>query len=352
VPDIHALIDKMNELEASDLIVKVGNPPAIKVNGELQSAAEERLTPDDTKAAVRALVTDEQWSHFEEEMELDFAYPVPGVCRLRANVFMQRGATSLVLRRIPNEIPTLESLGLPDIARDMVLYPRGLLLVTGPAGSGKSTTQAAMIAHRNASEECHIITIEDPIEYVHHDALGLINQREVGRDTESFTRALKSVLRQDPDVILVGEMRDLETVSLTITASETGHLALGTLHTFNAAQTVDRIINVFPSHQQQQVRMQLAVNLIGVISQSLLRKADGSGRVAAFEVMVATSAIRNMIRDGKTHQIPQAIQMGTMQGMISLEKSLSVMVKKGIVNKDDALSKSSDPNGLEELLQV
>ncbi len=349
--DLKALLAETHRLQASDLIVKVGKPPLLRIHGDLVTVGEERLMPEDTQAFVTGALTEEQLRQFGEHLELDFAYEVPGVCRFRANAFKQRGSLGMVFRRIPNEVPTPESLNLPEVVKSMALRPRGLVVVTGPAGSGKSTTQAAMIDCRNAGEDCHIITVEDPIEFVHSDKKAIVNQRQVGDDTVSFARALKSALRQDPDVILVGEMRDLETISLTITASETGHLALGTLHTVGAAQTVDRLIDAFPTHQQQQVRMQLSVNLIGVVSQVLVKRADGRGRVAAYEVLVATNAVRNLIREGKTFQIPQTLQMGTRQGMFSLNTSLAGLVSAGAVRPEDALAGSPDRVELEHMIE-
>jgi len=344
------LLAKVFEHHASDLVLKVMSPPLMRINGELVHAGESLLSPEDVESMAKTLAGAEAWPRFEQEMELDLAYTAEGVARFRVNLFRQRGSVSVVCRIIASDVPTIESLGLPPIAADLVMRPRGLVLVTGPAGSGKSTTQAAMIDHRNANEECHIMTIEDPVEFIHTDKKSIINQRQVGRDTRSFTNGLKYVLRQDPDVILIGEMRDLETISMAITAAETGHLALGTLHTTNSAQTIDRVINAFPNHQQQQIRMQLSVNLIGVISQVLCCRADGQGRVACFEVLLATPAVRNVIRENKTFQIPQLLQMGTNDGMISMERSLVEMVKAGTVTVDEAFAKSSRPEELVNLL--
>lgn len=347
---IHELLNKAHEAEASDLIVKVGKPPLVRVHGELEHVGDERLMPEDTKRCVGEILTDEQRGVFDENLELDFAYSVPNLCRFRCNIFKQRGSLGLVFRRIPNEISGLDEIGLPEAARKLAMRPRGLVLVTGPAGSGKSTTQASLIDYRNSREACHIITVEDPVEFMHKDKKAVVNQRQVGSDTVSFARALKSALRQDPDVILVGEMRDLETISLTLTASETGHLAFGTLHTTGAAQTVDRVIDAFPSHQQQQVRMQLSVNLLGVISQVLVRRADGQGRTAAFEILLATPAIQNLIREGKTVQIKQTLQLGSGQGMVSLNRSLAQLVSQKLVTLEEAAGKSPNPQELEQLV--
>jgi twitching motility protein PilT len=348
--DINSLLLKVNELDASDLIIKVGSPPLLRIYGDLTQFGENTLSPKDVYNCIRQVADEEEFSLFERELELDLAYSLPGVCRFRVNLFSQRGTLGVVFRRIPNRIPTIEELGLPEITKEFAMRPRGLVLVTGPAGCGKSTTQAAMLNYRNEHEECHIVTIEDPIEYLHTDKKALVNQRQVGRDTKSFARALKSVLRQDPDVILVGEMRDLETISLTITAAETGHLAFGTLHTVDAVQTIDRIIDVFPPHQQQQVRMQLSVNLVGVISQMLLKRMDGKGLVAAFEVMVATPAVCNLIREGKTYQLSQMLQTGMSQGMITMNQSLANLVSAGLVNEEQAMAKSPDPKELKQLI--
>ncbi len=276
-------------------------------------------------------------------MELDFAYEIPWLARFRGNVYQQRGAVQVAFRVIPLHIQTIDELSLPPVTRYFAERPRGLVLVTGPAGSGKSTTQAAMIDYINSNYPVHIVTVEDPLEFIHEDREALINQRELDTDTLSFANALKFVLRQDPDVILIGEMRDLETIALAITAAETGHLVFGTLHTTDAVQTVDRVIDVFPTHQQQQIRMQMAVNLIGVISQTLVKRKDGTGRVAAFETMVAISAVRNLVREAKTYQINSIIQTGQRHGMITLDQSLADLYKKGLVTYRDALEKAGNP---------
>lgn len=348
--NVNELLAKVHASHASDLILKVKSPPLIRINGELMRAGEKALEMNDILAIAQSLATKEQLERFNEEMELDLAYTAEGIARFRINLFKQRGSMSIACRIIASEIPTIESLGLPEIVADLAMRPRGLVLVTGSAASGKSTTQAAMIDHRNKNEECHIMTVEDPVEFIHEDKKGLINQRQVGRDTLSFANGLKYVLRQDPDVILIGEMRDLETIAMAITAAETGHLALGTLHTTNSAQTIDRVINAFPSHQQQQVRMQLSINLIGVISQVLCRRADGNGLVAGFEVLLATPAVRNVIRENKTFQIVQLLQMGTREGMISMERYFVDMIEKGIITVEEAFAKTSRPEDLGNLL--
>jgi twitching motility protein PilT len=289
---------------------------------------------------------------FHRELELDFAYEIPGLARFRGNLYQQRHHMQAAFRVIPYRISTMEELQLPQPTFDWICRPRGFVLVTGPAGSGKSTTLAAMIDRINRRDKLHIVTVEDPVEFVHDDHVALINQRELGHDTLSFANALKFVLRQDPDVILVGEMRDLETIHLAITAAETGHLVFATLHTIDAVQTVDRIIDVFPQSQQQQVRMQLSVNLLGVVSQTLLKRSDTEGRVAAFETLVATSAIRNLIRENKSYQIGSIIQTGAKQGMMTLDQSMVRLVERGLVDAKEARSKAKDPYEFDRLLKL
>jgi twitching motility protein PilT len=344
------LIRMAQERDASDLVLKVGAPPQARIHGDLVPLGEEKLMPADTERFAHEVTGAEEWGRFERDLELDLALQADGCCRCRVNVFRQRGSIGVVFRLIPNELPTIEGLGLPKVASDLAMRPRGLVLVTGPAGSGKSATLAAMVDHRNRRDECHIMTVEDPIEYVHSDQKALVNQRQVGRDTASFNNALKFVLRQDPDVILIGEMRDLETIGLAITAAETGHLALATLHTSSAHQTVSRVIDVFPTHAQQQVRMQMSVNLVGVLSQKLVKRADGKGRVAAFEVMMANSAVRNMIRENKTHMLSQILQTGSDAGMVSMNRALAELVRRGVVDAEEAMAKSEDPDELATLL--
>lgn len=327
----------------SDLLIKADSPPLVRIHGDLIQLDIDPLTPDETHALAFSVLSSIQRARFEEELELDFAYEIAGLARFRGNIYQQRGATQAVFRVIPLHIRTIEELELPPVCRYFSERPRGLVLVTGPAGSGKSTTQAAMIDYVNRNYPLHVVTVEDPVEFIHDDMQCLINQRELETDTLSFANALKFVLRQDPDVILIGEMRDLETIHLAITAAETGHLVFGTLHTTDAVQTIDRVIDVFPTHQQQQVRMQMAVNLIGVVSQTLIKKKDGSGRVAAFETMVAVSAVRNMIRENKTYQVKSLIQTGQRHGMQTLDQSLAELVSKGLVSYRDALEKASDP---------
>ena len=334
----------------SDLHIKADSPPLVRIHGDLIQLDIEAMTADETRALAMSVLSPVQRARFEEELELDFAYEITGLARFRGNIFQQRNAVQAVFRVIPLHIQTIEELDLPPVCRYFSERPRGLVLVTGPAGSGKSTTQAAMIDYINNNYPLHVVTVEDPLEFIHDDKLALINQRELDTDTLSFANALKFVLRQDPDVILIGEMRDLETIHLAITAAETGHLVFGTLHTTDAVQTIDRVIDVFPTHQQQQVRMQMAVNLIGVISQTLVKKSDGSGRVAAFETMVAISAVRNMIRENKTYQVRSIIQTGQRHGMQTLDQSLADLVKKKIVTYQDGLEKASDPLEFKALL--
>ena len=301
---IDQLLTMTVENNGSDLHVKSGVRPMIRIYGELIPFPDiEPLSSEVVRELAFGMMNDWQRERFEKDYELDMAYAIEGLARFRCNFFIQRGLVGMVFRVIPLKISTMEELNLPPVCRYFAERPRGLVLVTGPAGSGKSTTQAAMIDYINKHEATHIVTVEDPVEFLHEDKMALINQRELDTDTLSFSNALKYVLRQDPDVILVGEMRDLETIHLAITAAETGHLVFGTLHTPDAVQTIDRVIDVFPMYQQQQVRMQLAVNLVGVISQNLVRRSDGTGRIAAFETLVAVPAIRNLIREAKTFQI-------------------------------------------------
>jgi twitching motility protein PilT len=324
----------------SDLHLSVGSPPLIRLRGELEPIPEQEvLTPQEIQRALYAILTQKQRERFEEELELDFAYAMPGAARFRVNLYRQRESLGAAFRVIPYEIKTLEALGINPRVASMAALPRGMVLVTGPTGSGKSTTLAALVDLANRTRKDHIMTVEDPIEFLHQSKSCLVNQRGVGEDTKSFTAALKHVLRQDPDIILVGEMRDLETISVALTAAETGHLVLATLHTQDAAQTIDRVIDVFPPHQQQQVRVQLAGAIQGVICQTLCKTADGRGRAAATEVMFATGAIRNLIREGKTHQIYSAMQAGAQHGMQTMDQNLAELVKKRKISFEDGLEK-------------
>ena len=347
IPHLDDLLRTMLERGGSDLHIAVGSPPGIRQRGELLPLENVRpLSPRDAMEMILNILSEEQRRRFETELELDFAYSIPGVSRFRANVFQQRSSMGAVFRVIPIEIPTLEQLGLPKVCTFLAERPRGLVLVTGPTGSGKSTTLAAMIDHINENRPLHIMTLEDPIEFMHRNKKAYVNQREIGEDTHSFASALRRVLRQDPDVILVGEMRDLETISAAITAAETGHLVLATLHTTGGPETIDRIIDVFPPHQQQQVRMQVSTSLQGVLSQTLLRTTDGRSRVLAMEVMLGIPAISNLIREGKTHQMDTIIQGAAAQGMQTLDQSLRVLVSAGKVTFEEAISKAKSPKEL------
>lgn len=348
---IESMLRKCVEMDGSDVHFKTDTGQVyIRVYGDLIHVETEPFDNEEFTQALYSLLRPEQIEKFEQSLELDFALEIPGVARWRGNAYQQRNNVQAAFRVIPYEIQSMEDLQLPEAMYDFIQKPRGLVLVTGPAGSGKSTTLAAMIDRINRTQSVHIMTVEDPIEFVHDDHEALINQRELETDTHSFANALKYVLRQDPDVILVGEMRDLETIHLAITAAETGHLVFATLHTVDAVQTVDRVVDVFPMHQQQQVRMQLSVNLVGVISQTLVKRSDGRGRAAAFEVLVATHAIRNLIRENKTYQISSMIQTGSRAKMVTLDQSLARLVDKHVVTKEDARSRSKDPNEFDRLL--
>lgn len=349
--NLDELLEYMVNANGSDLHLSVGTTPMIRVYGEMTPIpGKDVITPEMMEEALRKMVKPELWQKFEKEMELDFAYTLEGVARFRGNFMRQRGVPGGVFRIIPWEIKPLEALGIPTVVNSFTSLPRGLVLVTGPTGSGKTTTLAAMIDRANRTRSGHIITVEDPIEFIHPHRSCVVNQREVGNDTESFTAALKHILRQDPDIILVGEMRDLETISIALTAAETGHLVFGTLHTQSAQDTVNRVIDVFPPEQQGQIRTQLAATLKGVICQSLVKTSDGKGRVPAVEIMVVNSAIAAMIRRGETHQIPQAIQSGGKQGMITLNQNLANLVRSGDITRDQAIELAQDVKELETLL--
>lgn len=322
------------KMKASDIHMTVAVPPVFRVHGVLRRHQSENLTPDDTEQMAKTILSEKLWERFKEIGEVDLSYSIPGVSRFRINVYHQRGCVSLAVRVVPRNVPTLEDLDLPDVLKILSGKPQGLLLVTGPTGSGKSTTLAAMIHHMNTSMQRHIITLEDPIEYLHKHNQCIIDQREVGLDTDNFANGLRACLRQDPDVILVGELRDLETISTAITAAETGHLVLATLHTSSASQTIDRIVDVFPAEQQPQIRIQLASVLTAVLSQRLVRRADGQGRKALTELLISTSAIKNLIRNGKMHQIPSVMQTSRDQGMHTMDMSIRKMVASGIVTMD------------------
>lgn len=347
---IDDLLQTMVERGASDLHIKVGSAPMIRVDGELTPAAYEIMTAESVRSVLESILTDEQKAKFIADKELDLAYSIPGLSRFRVNIYLQRGTWGGALRVIPSRPLTLEELKMPAIVADLAMRPRGLVLVTGPTGSGKSTTLAAMINHINENRRCHIVTCEDPIEFLHKDKNSVLSQREVGSDTHSFAMALKHVLRQDPDVILIGEMRDYETTSIAISAAETGHMVFATLHTNSAASTVDRVIDIFPPHQQQQIRMQLSVCLEGVLCQNLLPKAKGGGRVMAMEIMPLIPAIRNIIREGKTHQIPSSIQTGRQYGMMSFDMSLKTLFQQGLITYEEGMSKAHNPEDFNRLI--
>ena len=341
---IDKLLEEAHLKKASDMHITVGVEPIFRINGALIKADHFKLKPADTEEMFKSITTAEQQQRFNELGEIDFSYSLSGYGRFRVNAFRQRSTIAIVLRLVADKVPTLEDLKHPEIMKTLSLKPRGLVLVTGPTGSGKSTTLAAMINLINQTEAAHIITMEDPIEYLHRHNKSIVNQREVNTDSISFANALRAALREDPDVILVGEMRDAETVSTAITAAETGHLVFATLHTSDAAQTIDRIIDTFPPHQQQQVKSQLSMILQGIISQQLLPLKDGSGRIAALEILVATPAIRNLIREGKTHQILSSVQTGAKYGMQTMDMALRDLVQKNLVEFEEALSLASDPD--------
>jgi twitching motility protein PilT len=339
------------ERRASDVHLTVGAPPTVRVRGRLQGLEDfPVLGVQDTREIVYSIMSDAQRQQFENLRQVDFSYSVPRTARLRVNAFVQRGAVAAAFRVIPGHTASLDELGMPPAVLEMTTLPRGIVLVTGPTGSGKSTTLAAMIDEINSTRDDHILTIEDPIEFLHDHKRCLVNQRELGTDATSFADALRAGLRQDPDVILVGEMRDLETISTALTAAETGHLVLATLHTQDAPQTIDRVIDVFPPHQQQHVRVMLSVALQGVVAQQLMPTADGSGRVAAVEVLLPTPAVRNLIREGKTHQIYSAIQTGAAHGMRTMDTALVELVRAGKISREAARRRASVPAELARLM--
>ncbi len=337
---------------ASDLHITTNLPPVVRIDGKLHTLPFEKLEPIDTQRLLYEILTDRQIEVFEREHELDLSHGVWGLGRFRVNVYMQRTSVAGALRAIPTEVPTLQQLNLPPIIHDITRRTSGLVLVTGQTGVGKSTSLACMIDHINKHRSCHILTIEDPIEYIHGHGRSMINQRELGSDVYSFSAALRSVLREDPDVVLVGELRDLETVEAALTVSETGHLVLGTLHTRSAPQTIDRIVDVFPPHQQEQVRVLLANCLEAIVTQQLLPRANGKGRVPAVEVLLATSAVRNLIREAKTHQIPTVIETSTQYGMQTMDGSLVDLVAQGVITHEEAVTRALDPENFQRLLMA
>ncbi|HEY8409261.1 MAG TPA: type IV pilus twitching motility protein PilT [Gaiellaceae bacterium] len=349
---IDDLLEQMVALGASDLHITVGSPPAFRVRGHIARAEGfDLFTPDDTRALLYRILSSEQQKHFELNRQLDFAYSMPGLARFRVNIYFQREAIGAAFRLIPQEIKTMEELGLPPSLHTLTEKPRGIVLVTGPTGSGKSTTLAAIIDEINRTRAEHILTVEDPIEFVHRHKRCIVNQREIGPDATSFSEALKAALRQDPDVILVGEMRDLETISTALTAAETGHLVFGTLHTQSAPSTIDRIIDVFPPAQQEQVRIMIANSLQAVVTQTLLPTADGQGRVAALEILFPDDAVRNLIRQAKIEQVYSVMQTNTARGMQTMEQALADLTVRRVVNLEDALARSSRPEQLLGILE-
>jgi twitching motility protein PilT len=349
--DFADLLMEVISRRASDLHLTAGAAPSVRVRGRLTPMdGYPRLTPTDTREVVYSILTNDQRQRLETDWQLDFAYSIPGIARFRVNAYFQRSAIGAAFRAIPADIVDIDTLGLPAAVHEFTRKPRGFILVTGPTGSGKSTSLAAMIDSINRSREEHIMTVEDPIEFLHSHKKCLVNQREIGADAQSFAMALKSALRQDPDVILVGEMRDLETIGTALTAAETGHLVFATLHTQSAPQTIDRIIDVFPTAQQDQVRTQLSVALQGVMTQQLLPTADGSGRVVACEVLVPTPAVRNLIREGKTHQIPSAMQTGSNVGMQTMDSALAQLVRGGKISQRLAEQRAQVPEELKRML--
>ena len=349
---LYDLLRMIIEKNASDLHITTGSPPRLRIDGKLEQLDHPPLTPADTKALCYSILTDAQKHKYEENNELDLSFGVKGLSRFRGNIFMQRGAVAGAFRTIPFEIRGFKDLGLPEIVNDLVKKPRGLILVTGPTGCGKSTTLAAMIDRINSERYDHIITVEDPIEYLHQHKKCLVNQREVNADTVSFKAALKYVLRQDPDVVLIGEMRDLETIEAALTVSETGHLTLATLHTNSAVQTINRVVDVFPPHQQEQIRVQLSFVLEGILAQQLIPKKSGKGRVLAIELLVPNPAIRNLIREDKVHQIYSMMQTGqTKFGMQTMNQSLFELYTKGYLSYEDTIGRSPVPEELITVLQ-
>ena len=337
-------------LKASDLHLTAGSPPMVREKGRLRALDYPALTPQQTREIIYSILTNDQRKRLENDWQIDFAYSIPGQGRFRVNAYFQRASLGAAFRLIPNEMPALDDLGLPPTLREFIKKPRGFVLVTGPTGSAKSTTLAAMLDVINKERHEHIMTIEDPIEFLHRHQNCIVNQRELGSDAQSFALGLKAALRQDPDVILVGEMRDLDTIATALTAAETGHLVFATLHTQDTAQTVDRIVDVFPPAQQHQVRVQLSVSLQGIVTQQLLPTADGQGRVCATEILVPTPAVRNLIREGKTHQIYSALQTGGAHGMQTMDAALADLVRRNKITRELAEARSSSPEELRRLM--
>ena len=349
--DVNTVVRNALDTGASDIHIMPGRPPVLRVNGQLTALPDAPiLTAQDTQAFAHELTSDEQWAKFEKTRELDFSTSSAGVGRFRVNLYWQRGSVAIALRLIPHVIPSFEQLGVPLILRKYAMFDHGLVLVTGPTGSGKSTTLAAIIDHINQNRACHILTIEDPIEHLHRHKQSIVNQREMHDDTLSFHEALRHVLRQDPNVILIGEMRDLETIQTALTLAETGHLVLATLHTGDAPQALSRIVDAYPQHQQSQARTQLSLVLICIMVQHLLRKSNGTGRVLAYELMVATQAVAHLIRSGETHQIYSSMQSGVAEGMSTLNASLMQLYRDGQITREDMIHMSTRPKEILELL--
>ncbi len=347
MPTIEEMLRIAKERGASDVHITVGVPPKMRVNGHLITMDFPRMLPPDTQELLKEIMNEKQLATFEDKGEHDMSFSIPNLGRYRVNAYKQRGSVAIALRLVGTKVPAPEELGVPASVIDLYQRKRGLVLVTGPTGSGKSTTLAAIIDKINNNRECHVITLEDPIEYLHQHKMSMVNQREIGLDSQSYAHALRAALREDPDVILVGEMRDFETISVAITAAETGHLVLSTLHTIGAASTVDRVIDVFPPHQQQQIRVQLANVLEAVISQQLIPRADGRGRVAAFEVLHANHAVRNLIREGKSHQLMSVMQTNRKAGMIAMDEAIQQLYYSGAIDREMAIQFAQDPDGME-----
>lgn len=350
--DVHIdeLLSIVAEKNSSDLHLAVGLPPIIRLDGQLTATNYQKVTPQVSQRLIYDILTDEQIQRFENQLELDFSYSLQQRARFRVNAFRDKGYIAGAFRLIPTKIPTIKDLGLPEVVYDLARRPRGLLLVTGPTGSGKSTTLAAVINTINNERSCHIITVEDPIEYLHTHKRCIVNQRELGQDTLSFPNALRAALREDPDVILVGEMRDTETMAIAITSAETGHLVMATLHTNSAAESVDRMVDVFPPAQQEQIRVQLSNNIVAILSQQLLPRAGAPGRICAIEVMVATSAVRNLIREAKAHQITSVIQTGASVGMQTMDQALRDLYQRGLVTYEMVMERAFNQEELKKLI--
>lgn len=348
--DMPEILKEVLNQAASDLHLAVGVPPVVRIDGHLRSLDYPVLSPNEARELIYSILSQDQRQKLETDWEIDFSYSLFGEARFRVNAYFQRGTIGGAFRLVPVAIKSVEELGLPKIVHSFCYKPRGFVLVTGPTGSGKSTTLAAIIDEINEKRPDHIVTIEDPIEFLHQHKRCVVNQREVGTDTKGFPAALRSALRQDPDIILIGEMRDLETIQIALTAAETGHLVFATLHTQDCPQTIDRMIDVFPPHQQEQIRVQIAATLEGIVTQQLLPKSCGQGRAAACEVLISTPAARNLIREGKTHQLYTVMQTGAQQGMQTMNSSLADLVRRGVITRDLAIRSSSVPEDLERLL--